>query len=409
MAKHLSTEAPSIKRVEFQQRQRLVATDAAERSLDGLLVWSSGGSSLDAFADVFYLTNHYSQVPRVNIDIAGVMSGWGHTALIVPAGAPTTTLVVESADWRRDLVVAGQVRESHDLVGEVIAAIKDAGLGNARLGLVGATVMPASEWQRIAGELPNLKLEEASSILFARRMLKSPGEVEMMRYACAVGAEIQNAMMGAAATGKTDNDLARAAYQTCLDYGAVPYDFAFASGPASGHGYWSRLPAWDRHRSYERADIVHPDAYGCVNGYFYDLQRTIVIGGPDSKQHRLLEGAVGVVEAMCQACRPGVGVADVARLREQWLSEHGISTTVDQTDDGRLITPLVASGHGLGMGFELPWVYPGSADVLQSGMTIALEVYVSDPEIGTVVNEEVVLVTDGDPEVLTSGCPARHW
>jgi Xaa-Pro aminopeptidase len=275
--------------------------------------------------------------------------------------------------------------------------------------MVGGSVMPASEWRRITTELPDLTLEDAAHVLFAHRMIKSPGEVEMMRYACAVGAEIQNAMMGAAAAGKTDNDLARAAYEICLDYGAVPYDFAFASGPASGHGYWSRLPAWDRRRRYESGDIVHPDAYGCVNGYFYDLQRTIVIGGPDSKKRRLLEGVVGVVEALCDACRPGVPVADVARLREQWLSEHGFSTAVEQTEDGRLLTPLVASGHGLGLGFELPWVYPGSQDVLQSGMTIALEVYVSDPEIGTVVNEEVVLVTDDDPDVLTTGCPARHW
>jgi Xaa-Pro aminopeptidase len=345
----------------------------------------------------------------VNLDIAGVMSGWGNTALIVPADGSTPTLVVESADWRRDLVVAGRVRESHDLVGEVIAALNDAGFARARLGMVGGSVMPASEWRRITTELPDLTLEDAAHVLFAHRMIKSPGEVEMMRYACAVGAEIQNAMMGAAAAGKTDNDLARAAYEICLDYGAVPYDFAFASGPASGHGYWSRLPAWDRRRRYESGDIVHPDAYGCVNGYFYDLQRTIVIGGPDSKKRRLLEGVVGVVEALCDACRPGVPVADVARLREQWLSEHGFSTAVEQTEDGRLLTPLVASGHGLGLGFELPWVYPGSQDVLQSGMTIALEVYVSDPEIGTVVNEEVVLVTDGDPDVLTTGCPARRW
>jgi Xaa-Pro aminopeptidase len=70
---------------------------------------------------------------------------------------------------------------------------------------------------------------------------------------------------------------------------------------------------------------------------------------------------------------------------------------------------LAASGHGVGTGFELPWIYEGSTDVLEPGMTLALEVYVSEPGLGTVANEEVVLVTTGEPEVLTLSSPARHW
>jgi Xaa-Pro aminopeptidase len=410
MATHPLIEPPAIRPEEFLMRQRSVKAAAAVAQLDALLVWSSGGSSLDAYADVFYLANHYSQVPRVNLDIPGLMSGWGGTALIVPTGSAPTVLIVESSDWRPDLVVADTIRESHDLIGEVIAALRDVGLGSSRLGVVGLAHMPAAEWLRLTRELPKIQLEDVAHILFAHRMVKSPAEVAMMRHATSVGAAIQNAMMDAAAVGKTDNDLARAAYEVCLDYGAVPYDFAFASGPASAHGYWSRLPAWDRRRRYEPGDIVHPDAYGCVNGYFYDLQRTTVVGGPNSAQLRLLEGVVGVVEALCQACRPGVPVAQVALLRDQWLADHGfIQAPTESLSQGRLSTPLVASGHGLGLGFELPWVYPGSKDVLQTGMTLSLEVYLTEPGVGTVVNEEVILVTEGSPEILTIACPARQW
>jgi Xaa-Pro aminopeptidase len=70
---------------------------------------------------------------------------------------------------------------------------------------------------------------------------------------------------------------------------------------------------------------------------------------------------------------------------------------------------LVGVGHGLGLGFELPWVDPGSTWTLEPSMTIALEVYLSEPGVGTVAFEHVVLVTDGEPEVLTLGCPARWW
>jgi Xaa-Pro aminopeptidase len=211
--------------------------------------------------------------------------------------------------------------------------------------------------------------------------------------------------------GATDNDLARVAYGVCCDHGAVPYDFAFASGPHSGHGYWSRLPAWDRERRYVDGDVVHPDVYGAVNGYFYDVQRTRIVGGrPSPAQRRLLDGVVDVVDALCDACRAGATVADVARLREEWLVEHGFAQPPTPEKIGAdLLMPLAASGHGLGLGFERPWVLGSDEEVLEPNMTIAIEVYLSDPHIGTVVNEEVVLVTHGQPEILTRDAPARAW
>jgi Xaa-Pro aminopeptidase len=231
-----------------------------------------------------------------------------------------------------------------------------------------------------------------------------------MRHACEVGAAIQNAMLPHAELGATDNDVAAAGLAACCEYGAVLWDFAFASGPHSGHGYWSRLPAWDRERTYEAGDIVHPDAYGCVNGYFFDIQRTVIVGAdPTAEQRRLLDGVVGVVDALCDACRPGTPVADLARLRGTWLEEHGLEMSREATEEGTQLTPLAASGHGVGTGFELPWVIHNSDEVIASGMTIAMEVYISDPAVGTVVNEEIVLVTEDGPEVLTRSCPARRW
>jgi Xaa-Pro aminopeptidase len=401
-----------IAREEYRERQRAVAGDARERGLDGLLVWSACGSALDGYANVFYLTNHYSQVPRVDLNIPPAMSGWGHTALVVPADGEPPILVVESAEWRPDLVVAERVWPSHDMHAEVVRAVDEAGLGSGQLGLVGAPVMPLAAWQRISAALPRAGFEPADDLLFARRMRKSPGEVELMRYASAVGAAMQNAMLAAIGPGATDNDLARVAYDVCCDYGAVPYGFAFASGPNSGHGYWGRLPSWDRERRYIEGDIVHPDVYGSVDGYFFDVQRTRIVGSrPSARQRRLLDGAVEVVEALCGACRAGESVAFVARLRDEWLAEHGFAEppSAPGAPASDSLMPIAASGHGLGLGFELPWVLPTDGHVLESGMTISLEVYVSDPEIGTVVNEEVVLVTDGEPEFLTSGCPARDW
>lgn len=406
------TSPPAIPAAEFRERQVRVAEATRDQELDGLLIWSSCGSALDAFGNVFYLTNHYSPVPRVNVDIAPFMTGWGQTSLVLTA-AGESTLVVEGADWRRDLVVADHVRHSRDVYGETARAIRDAGLDGASVGLVGASCLPLAAWSELTSTLDTSRFRPTDAVLFERRAIKSGAEIALMRHASAVGCEIQNAMLPLAVVGRTDNDLARRAYEVCCDYGAVPWDFAFASGPSSGHGYWSRLPPWDRHRRYEAGDIVHPDVYGCVDGYFFDLQRTVVVGGqPSDGQRWLLEGAVEVVHALCRAARPGALTADLARLRFDWLREYGYSDGPKELPPGAdtdVIDELVACGHGLGLGFELPWIDSTSTAVLEPGMIIALEVYLSDPGIGTVVTEEVVLVTEGEPEILTTGCPSRWW
>ena len=350
-------------------------------------------------------------MPRVNVDILPFMTGWGQTAVVLTA-AGETILVSENGDIRHDLIVTDRLMYSRDVYGETIAALRAAGLAEAKIGLAGASCLPLAAWQAISAQLPKLEVEPADDILFRHRMLKSPAELDLMRHASAIGCEIQNAMLRRAEVGARDTDLAVEGMRTCMEHGAVLWDFAFASGPASGHGYWCRMPPWDRDRRYEAGDLIHPDAYGAYDGYFFDLQRSLCVGNDPSPRLRwLLDGVVGVVDALCAACRPGVTAADVARVRESWLTEYGYSEPeAEVTGQGAdLVEPLVGVGHGLGLGFELPWVDTASPWVLEPSMTLALEVYLSEPGVGTVAFEHVVIVTEDEPEVITLGCPSRWW
>ena len=157
---------------------------------------------------------------------------------------------------------------------------------------------------------------------------------------------------------------------------------------------------------------MHPDAYGAYDGYFFDIQRTVVVGGDPSPRLRwLLEGVVGVVEEVCAACRPGASARDVALVKDAWLADYGYADlpTAAAAYEADLMEKLTGVGHGVGLGFEPPWIDTASPWVLEAGMTIALEVYLSEPGVGTVAFEHVVLVTDDEPEILTLGCPARWW
>src|SRR5256885_13170047 len=110
---------------EFRARQQHAREAAAGEGLDALVVWSRGGAFMDMSADVLYLTNHYSQQPYMG-DEAGIGSARSHGVCLLPVDGPST-VVVDVPWWRRDLVVADDVRPSIHVVETAARAVRDAG------------------------------------------------------------------------------------------------------------------------------------------------------------------------------------------------------------------------------------------------------------------------------------------
>ncbi|MGH2596264.1 MAG: hypothetical protein ACRDH7_09910, partial [Actinomycetota bacterium] len=99
---------------EFRDRQDRARAAAQDLGLDGLVVWSRGGGPIDVSADLMYLANYYTQQPYI-ADHVGIGSGRCHGALILPVEGPSI-LVVDIPWWRKDLVVADDVRPGNDVV-----------------------------------------------------------------------------------------------------------------------------------------------------------------------------------------------------------------------------------------------------------------------------------------------------
>ena len=102
---------PSIPKSEYALRRNRARQAAREAGLDGLVIWSMGGSTLDRYSNVFWLTNHYD-AGNVYPDVAPLFTGFGQTVLILPVKGEAI-LVVNQPDWRDDLVNAA--RQVHEL------------------------------------------------------------------------------------------------------------------------------------------------------------------------------------------------------------------------------------------------------------------------------------------------------
>src|SRR6185437_11872509 len=102
-----SDERPRIPRSEYGERRSRARERAGAEGFDGLLAWSMGGSTLDRYANVFYLTNHYDP-GNVFPDVEGLYQGFGMAAVVLPLDGEAI-LVVNQPDWRQDLVECDEV------------------------------------------------------------------------------------------------------------------------------------------------------------------------------------------------------------------------------------------------------------------------------------------------------------
>jgi Xaa-Pro aminopeptidase len=399
-----------IPRAEFDERRTRLRERIAERGLDGVLVVARGANGADWGGDIVYLTNHYSPFPQIP-DRPPAWSGRGHGGLVMPADSDGT-LVVEIPDWRDDLVRIDDVRYKLDLWAGIAEALSDRGLGSAKIGLIGRESLPYVAVDRIKQALPDIEFEWADDIIEDMRLRKSEAEIVLMRESVRVGSEMVEAFVTAAVPGATEADCVLAALNKGIPQGAFPLDIPVASGPNVDHFQWDRMPSWDWKRKLEPGDMIHPDMYGTVHGYFYDMVRTTVAGRKvTDAQREVLQASVDVVEHVVAAMRPGVSCEALFHVGAEWLTENGFDAPGAETagDVAYLGQSFPSFGHSMGLTWEHPWLMPGEKTELEPGMVFAVEAEVGRPGAGTGAFEHNVLITEDGHEVLTKSLKNVWW
>ena len=405
-----STTAPfdpwtAIPKSEYEDRQNRAREATAAAEFDAAVVWSRGGAFMDMSADLLYLCNHYSQQPYMG-DEAGIGSARSHGVCLIPVDGPTVVMV-DVPWWRRDLVVAEQVRPSIDVVRTTAGAIRDAGLERGRLALVGTSYMTAAAYLGLARELPEATLVPSDTLIANLRLIKSPAELDLIRRACALGNETLEALIGAVVEGATEADAMAAAAHTLISGGGVLYDAACSSGPWSHNYTHSRLPSADATRRFEKGDLFHVDCYGSYGGYFFDFARSRCVGDePSAEQRDLLEAVIDGVEVICDSIRPGMTADEVFRVGEEWLGQSDVVNSLPVEEPEMEGFPAV--GHGLGLMWEGPWLMPGDPTEIEPDMYLAVEILLGHPSRGGAMFEHNGLVTRDGFEVLTTA-RSRWW
>jgi Xaa-Pro aminopeptidase len=386
-----------IPRDEFFARRDAAVAAARARGLDGLLVVGRGGGAVDRYGDLCWLTDHYTSFPFIP-DVAGRWTARGHAFLALPSnGGPK--LVIDMPSTHRVAMPAEQVAVADLVLEETIAALRATGLASGTIGLVGGDTIALSMFRAIEAALPGLRMIPADDILGALRSIKSPGEVARLRDASRIGSRMIDAMMDAAEPGATHADVLAAGMAVLIPAGGILYNSFMASGSGGDDpkAVRSTFPTWASPEPLGNGQWFRSGISGVLNGYYFDLARARPIGPPTNSQVDAFEAAIAVIDAGKQAIRPGATAGDIARAGMARQAELGYPP-------GGVFSGL---GHGVGMGWDVPWLNEEDTTPIVPGMVLCLEKTLSrDGWLGDF--EETVLVTEAGCELITDA-RIRRW
>ena len=244
--------------------------------------------------------------------------------------------------------------------------------------------------------------------------LKNAGEIDRMRAAGRIVAEILDALETKVAPGVSTWDLDQLAERLIHEKGARPAFKGYRGFPAVlctslNHEVVHGIPS--KKRLLVEGDLLKLDFGVVVDGFFGDAARTVPVGRISKAARSLSDATRASLEAGIRAMVPGNRVGDIGHAVQSTVEPLGFSVVRDFV------------GHGIGRRLhEAPQVpnygRPGTLELLRPGMVLAVEPMVNagtasvdvldDDWTAVTVDgklsshwEHTILVTDQGPEVLT--------
>lgn len=370
---------------EFAARVEKARRAATSARWDGLLVLARGGGPIDRHGHLCYLTDAYSSFPTIP-DLGQAWHDRGYAAALI--SSHKVIVCGDDAALADGGAVADEVRIGHDVLSLVTGAVRDLGLAASSLGLAGADVLTWRQHQRLMSGLPALVLHDADEALLCLRMVKSPAEIEVMRRAANAGARAMDSALKRITSNVTEADICAGIASDIISAGGwMANSFAYTFGEGA-YDPRKRMPTIDSFRKLIPGDLTTLDISGAFEGYYFDLARSRVVDtAPTATQSRMLELTRNVVDTVASELEPGKTIADAARSGAAMLDRAGYDSAHDE---------FQALGHGLGLGFEPPWIRLDNDTIIRPGMCLAIEKFCSDGVTGA-THERNILITESGP------------
>jgi Xaa-Pro dipeptidase len=281
------------------------------------------------------------------------------------------------------------------------------GLASARLGAeLGEDqrlFLPAATLSELGGECPQLKLLDASELIWRLRMIKSDAEVAYIEESNRINGDALRHAFELIACGDDEIDVARIVGRSIVDAGAVRPPYAqvnvLSEAKSRARGGSSRLLGPMAEFVLADGDLLFVDSGAVTAGYWGEFVRMASVGEPSAAKRAHHDAIRSIVQRSTrESMVVGATFRDIVDELVDLYREHGYAA--DQYGPYVRASPLHYC-HGVGLaGSEPPFIRHDSDATLEPGMVITVEAYLT-VEGMTYASEEDVLVASEGPRILS--------
>ena len=253
-------------------------------------------------------------------------------------------------------------------------------------------------------------------------VIKKPEQIEKMRIAGRLAADVLDMIGPHVVSGITTNELDKICHDFIVDeQGAIPAPLNYHGFPKSictsvNHQVCHGIPS---DKKLKKGDVINIDITVIKDGFHGDTSKMFMVGKPNVAAIRLSDVAQKALYIGINMVKPGVKLGDIGHAIQTYSESQHCSVVREYC------------GHGIGEKFhEEPQVlHYGKADtgiILKEGMTFTIEPMINNgkrdikvlPDKWTVVTkdhklsaqwEHTLYVTNDGVEILTLRDEEKDW
>jgi len=363
----------------FRNRLTLFQNTLAEKNIDLALITDED--------NVYYLTGYYDYLH---------MEFGRPTILVVPQNGPVV-LITPTIDLNaaQSAAQVDRIAPWNDGMGNEWREELPKAIRNTTTIAVEPDHMPPMVRAYVSEVIDTQRLGNATALLSAMRMIKSPEELQLARHAGEVATAMMLAGRGAIADGVPEFEVAIATSQAGTRKAADLLTRHYADTDMSPNTHFLQIMASGEsiikthHRASTRimhkGDPVFLCFCGMTNFHRFKLgfDRTFWIGDAPKDQIAVYEVAVASQKAALNALRPGVTAESIHAEYANVIQEAGYDYPF-------------RCGRATGFSFlETPQLVTGDKTIIQPGMVLAIDGSVSVETFRAQVGDSVIVTKDG--------------
>ena len=371
-------------REELDARLAAVRARLAAEHLDGIVI--------SVPENIYYLTG---------------LDHWGFFAchLLIVARDGEMVLTCRAMEG---ITIGNQVRnavflghsDTEDVADYAVRAMRQVGLRDGRVGMeMQSLFLTPRIADTIREKAPRVSWREASGLVDALRLVKSPLEMDYTRRAARAADAGTLAAIEAIRDGASDYEVAAECHRAMI--------LAGSEYPGFGPFVRPTLRLGEEHTTW-RGDIFHDgdavflELAGAYRKYQAPMGRLVYVGHAPQGAEASAKLAIDGMEAICAAIRPGARAGDAYRA---W---HEVAAAAGLADYHRH-----HCGYLVSIGFPPSWtggskvigLAPGSELELKVGMTFHAHSWFTNTDVVDYFISNTVLLGENGAEVLTCATP----